>query len=181
MVGLESIIIIFKNGISALLSWIPKIKDIFRNKNISNKALIIVDSDTGYQNYWHVGSQNGKPILQFVCNFMATNITDLPVALANAILKGVKGDQDLAMISVKDVNSQYSGSYEIPPRGQTAVSICFIAHPRKMPISGQPIKLKVGVIDQFGNRYWVKNILFELLIAADIVWTLARSKWVLVK
>lgn len=110
---LGSIIEIIKNGISALLSWIPKIKDIFSNKNIPSKTMVIVDSDTGYQNYWHIGSQNGKPILQFVCNFMVTNITDQPVSLANAILKGVKGERDLAVISVKDLYSRYSGSYPV--------------------------------------------------------------------
>lgn len=116
---LGSVIVIIKNGITALLSWIPKIKNIFKNKNIPSKTIVIVDSDTGYQNYWHIGSQNGKPVLQFVCNFMVTNITDQPVSLANAILKGIKGERDLAVISVKDLQSQYSGSYPIPPRKQT--------------------------------------------------------------
>ncbi len=158
---LGSLVVIIKDGIGALLSWIPKIKDIFRNRNIPSNAIVFVDSDTGNQNYWHVGSQQGKPILQFVSNLMATNITDQPVSLANAILKGVEGKQDLAVISVKDINSQYSGSYPIPPKGQTAVSICFIIHPRKMPKSGVSINLKVGIVDQFGNKYWVKNIIFR--------------------
>ncbi len=158
---LGSIFLIIKNGVGALLSWIPKIKNIFRNKNIPSKAIVIVDSDTGYQNYWHVGSQNGKPILQFVCNFMVTNITEQPVSLANAILKGVKGERDLAVISVKDLNSQYSGSYPIPAKKQTSVSICFIVHPIKIPKKGMSINLKVGIIDQFGNKCWIKNIVFR--------------------
>lgn len=158
---LGSVFVIIKNGVGALLSWIPKIKDIFRNKNIPRKTLVIVDSDTGYQNYWHVGTQNGKPILQFVCNFMVTNITEQPVSLANAILKGVKGERDLAVISVKDIGSQYSGSYPIPPKKQTSVSICFIVHPKKIPNSGASVNLTVGIIDQLGNRYLVKNIVFR--------------------
>jgi len=159
--GLESIILIIKNGIGALLSWIPKIIDIFKNKNLPKTALVIVDSDTGYQNYWHIGSQNDKPILQFVCNFMATNIVDQPVAVANSTLEGIKGAQDLAVISIKDVNSRYWGSYDIPPKARTALSICFIVHPLKMPEKGMPIRLKVVVIDQFGNKYRVKNVIFR--------------------
>lgn len=158
----ESIVLIVKNGISALLSWIPKIRNIFSNKNIPKKTMIIVDCDTGHQNYWHVGSQNGKPILQIVCNFMVTNITDQRVAIANAIIKGIKGNRDSAMISVRDKSSKYSSSYKVSTKEQTTVSIvsiCFIVHPIKMPKNKEPLKLKVGIIDQFGNKYWVKNVL----------------------
>lgn len=104
-----------------------------QNKNIPNETIVIVNSDTGYQNYWHLGSQDGKPILQVVCSFMVSNITNKPISLANAILKGIRGNQDLTTILVKDVNSKYSGSYDIPPKRQTSVSICFIIHPIKMP------------------------------------------------
>lgn len=140
--GIESIILIIKNIIDAVLGWIPKIIGIFKNKNLSNKAIVIVDSDTGYQNYWHVGSQNGRPILQIVCNFMVTNITNQSVAIANASLKGIEGTQDSALISVKDVHSRYSGSYNIPPQARTSLSICFIMHPKKMPEKGVSIRLR---------------------------------------
>jgi hypothetical protein len=43
-VELKSIVVIIKNGIGALLSWIPKIKDTFRNKNIPSKTIVIVDA-----------------------------------------------------------------------------------------------------------------------------------------
>lgn len=62
---------------------------------------------------------------------------------------------------VKDINSRYSGPYPISPKTQTSVSICFIVHPRKIPKNGVPINLKVGIVDQFGNKYWIKNIDFR--------------------
>lgn len=154
----------------AILNWLIKIikapfnsesKKRNLNKNIFNKTITIVNNDTGYQNYWHIGSQSNKPILQIVCNFMVSNIIDQPISLANAILKGIKANQEFVQILVKDVNSKYSGSYAIPPKNQTSVSICFILHPKKFPKNGEQLNLKVGVIDQFGNKYWVNNILFR--------------------
>jgi len=156
MIGTEGIFLIIKNSISALLDWFLKIKDI-----LPKKAIIIVDTDTGHQNFWHVGSQNGKPILQINCNFMVTNITNKPVSLANAILNGIKGEKIQAMILVKDVNSTYSGDYPIPAMGQTSVSICFIVIPKKFPKKNASMSLKIGIIDQFGQKNWIKNIIFR--------------------
>lgn len=108
-----------------------------------------------------LGSQDGKPILQLVCNFMISNIIDKPISLANAKLNGIKGDQTFVTISVKDINSKYSGSYDIPPKQQTSVSICFIMHPKKMPESKESIHLKIEIIDQFGNKHRVKDVIFR--------------------
>jgi len=140
-----------------MLDWVPKLIAILFPK----KAIIIVDTDTGYQNYWHIGSKNGKPILQIVCNFMVTNKTDKPVFLANAILKGVNGERSQIMISVRDVSSKYSGQYPIPSMGQTSVSIYFIIIPKKIPKKGASMRLKIGIIDQFGFKNWIKNINFR--------------------
>lgn len=154
--------------IMAMLGGLWKLVTIFFSEkkktsqnNIPRKTITIVNNDTGYQNYWHIGSQDGKPILQLVCNFMISNITDKPISLANAKLKGIKGDQTFVIISVKDVNSKYSGSYDIPSKQQTSVSICFIMHPKKAPESKESINLKVEIIDQFGNKYQVKDVIFR--------------------
>lgn len=156
----ESIVVLVQNFVTALLSWIPKIKNICKNKNIPSTTIVIADNNMGYQNYWSIGTGHaGKQILQVSCSFMVTNITNRPVALAKAVLKGLKGQQDLAILHVKDINSRYFGSYDIPPMTQTIASIDYIIHPKKMPKKGQKLKLTVGIIDQFGNKHWIKNII----------------------
>lgn len=151
------VLTIFGIILAGLWKWSPRIKSLFA----SRKAIIFVGDEAGYRNFWHMGTQGGKPILQVDCSFMASNITDKPIALAKASLRGIQAEQDFAAISVKDVNSQYSGQYDIPPGRRTTVSICFIMIPSKMPEKGKSIKLHVGIVDQFGKQYWVKNVVFR--------------------
>lgn len=87
----------------------------------------MLNDDTGYTNFWHIGSQQGKPILQVACRFMVTNITDHPVALARVTWRGaIKGSVEYSEVLVKDLHSPYWGSYDIPPRARTGVSVHFI-------------------------------------------------------
>lgn len=161
---LGSIILIVKNAVSAILDWIPKIRAIFTNKNIPSKTIVIVNDDSGYQNFWHIGSTGGnnpKPLLQIGCKFMVTNITDSPVALAQATWKGIKGEAMTTIVSVKDMRSAYWGAYDIPPRARTSVSIDFMIATKEMPAIDKAIKLNIGIIDQFGNKHWVKRVVLR--------------------
>lgn len=148
-------------AIKNILNAVPKLLDFFRNKDVPRKAIVIINSDSGYENFWSIAREQEKAKLQIVCNFMVTNITEHPVALARAFLKGIKGRLDFVDVNVKDVNSRYSGSYSIPPKMQTKVQICFLFNPKKIPERGKSIELKVGVVDQYGNTSYVKNVLFR--------------------
>jgi hypothetical protein len=85
----------------AIWKW-PKIKSIFYG-NIPKKTITLVDNDEA-NSFWHIGSNQGKPILQIAGNFMVTNITDRPIALAKVRLKGIKGVQEYSQIFVKDLS-----------------------------------------------------------------------------
>ncbi len=44
---------------------------------------------------------------------------------------------------------------------KTIASINYIISPQKMPKKGQELKLTIGIIDQFGNKHLIKNIVFR--------------------
>jgi hypothetical protein len=144
--------------LAGLWKWCPRIKNIFEG----NKTITLVNDDTGYTNFWHVGSQAGKPLLQIGCRFMVTNITDHSVALAQATWKGaIRGEIVTSLVSVKDLMSPYFGKYDIPPRARTTVGIDFMILTKKLPKVGRAIKLNIGIIDQFGKKHWIKGVVFR--------------------
>ncbi len=63
-------------------------------------------------------------------------------------------------VSIKHLNSQYWGSYDIPPHARTRVSVDFFIIPMEMPKKGDVITLSIGIIDQFGKKHWIKNVDF---------------------
>jgi hypothetical protein len=135
--------------IGGLWKWYPRIESIFEG----NQTITLVNDDIGYTNFWHVGSRAGKPLLQIGCRFMVTNITDYPVALAQATWRGsIKGEIDTSMVTVKHIRLVYWGAYDIPPKTRTSVGVDFMILPKKMPKFGEVIKLDIGIIDQFGNK-----------------------------
>jgi hypothetical protein len=142
-----------------IFTGIPVIwRSIFGAKTI----VLVNNASSPYENFWHIGSHDGKPVLQIACKFMVTNLTDSPIALAKAIWKGkIKGDVLTMLVHVKDTGSQYWGSYDIPPKARTSVGVDFIILPKKMPKNGEAVTLSIGIIDQFGNKHWVKNVDFR--------------------
>lgn len=152
---ITGVLIIVGIVLTGFWRWGPRIKNAFKGK----QTITLVNDDTGHANFWHIGSQQEKPILQINSRFMVTNITGHSVALANTVFRGaIKGSVEYSNVLVKDPNSRYWGSYDIPPHARTSVSVCFIISTKQMPKKGATIKMSIGIIDQFGNYHWVKNV-----------------------
>jgi hypothetical protein len=137
----------------------PKIKSVFYN-NIPKKTITLVDNEE-HNCFWHTGSYQGKLSLQIAGNFMVTNITDRPVALAKVRLQGIKGRVDSSHLSVKDFSSRFFGQYDIPPQKRTTVAICVFIAPKTQPQSKEPIQLDVIITDQFGNDHCLRKVNFR--------------------
>ena len=104
------------------------------------------------------------PGMQVVADFNVTNTWKKDIRLAGAPLRFrhriffhrlVRGDT-----GVKDLSSQYSGNYRIPPNEMTWVRVHFMYPERKAPEVGDFIA-DVAIIDQFNNHHWVCKLTFK--------------------
>ncbi len=114
--------------------------------------------------WWHIGRMGSLPGMQFCADFNVTNAWDRDIRLAGATLrvrhqifsrKTVQGTAD-----VKDLQSQYSGNYPIPPNEMTWVRAHFMYPEKKPPRVGDLIA-DVAIIDQFNNHHWVRGLRFK--------------------
>ncbi len=151
---------------TGFFKWLwDKIKNFFhRNQEIllkiPSKTIIVLPENTQLQQattWWHLGSNAGKPIMQVVGNFIVTNITKGNILLTGAELKKPK---IRGMVHVKDVNSQFHGSYAIPPGYTTKMSIDFLIEPPTIQMN-KSFFADIAIYDQFGNKHWIKNIEFK--------------------
>ena len=132
-----------------LASLIPWLKHWF------NRPIIVPHQR---QNWWHMGrTGDQKPTMQVVSYWYITNPTDFPIQILNVY---INTPRILGHVSTKDVNSQYHGSYPIPPHTTTDLHANFWIHP---PIrkEGKDLKLDIFFIDQFGQKRKIKNVKIE--------------------
>jgi hypothetical protein len=79
------------------------------------------------QNWWHMGKTGDqKPAMQVVSYWYITNQTDHPIKILNAYIESPKTS---GHVLTKDVNSQYHGSYPVPPQTTTDLHAGFCIHP----------------------------------------------------
>ncbi|MCA8290016.1 hypothetical protein [Burkholderia vietnamiensis] len=114
--------------------------------------------------WWSLGSMGDKPMLQVVGDFNTTNVWTDNVRLAGALIRyrrwGILSRTERGDTMVKDLRSQYSGNYPIPPNHMTHVRVSFhfvLGH--REP--GKRFKADVAIIDQFDNRHWLKGLTFK--------------------
>lgn len=134
------------------------LKKWFKQEGIPKKTIIILNENNDLSNFWHIGSKGDEPILQIAGRFVVTNITDKPVKLVHSIIKGYNS---FGVAHVKDLFSQYWGSYDIPPGKTTRVSIHFLIPPLKRLKKKKPLILNVAIVDQFNNKHWLKRVAFR--------------------
>jgi hypothetical protein len=106
--------------------------------------------------WWHMGRSGDKPAMQISGHFTVTNICKYKILITAAKMRKPKA---LGHALVKDLQSNYYGSYMIPEGGVTGLSFDFwIMPPAKK--EGENLEADVAILDQFGNEHWVKNIEF---------------------
>ncbi|MEQ8964876.1 MAG: hypothetical protein RID91_03555 [Azospirillaceae bacterium] len=107
------------------------------------------------KHWWHMGrTGDQRPAMQVATYWHITNPTDQPIRVLSAFIARPKTD---GMVLVKDVNSNYFGSYSIPPGCTTELNADFWIVP---PITkeGRHIVVDVVFIDQFNQRRKVKAV-----------------------
>lgn len=95
-----------------------------------------------------------RPAMQVATYWNITNPTDKPIRILKTFVVRPRTD---GMVSVKDSNSNYFGSYAVPPGGTTELHAYFWINP---PIrkEGKTISLDIVFIDQFGQKRKVKSV-----------------------
>jgi len=130
---------------SALIPWI---------RHWLNRPIIVRHQR---QNWWHMGrSGDQKPAMQVVSYWYITNQADRPLKMLNVYI--VK-PRIYGHVLTKDVNSEYHGSYPVPPHSTTDLHADFWIDP---PIrkEGKDLKLDIVFVDQYGQKRKIKNVEF---------------------
>ncbi|MCU7795633.1 MAG: hypothetical protein KZQ75_00740 [Candidatus Thiodiazotropha sp. (ex Myrtea spinifera)] len=106
------------------------------------------------QNWWHMGKTGDqKPGMQIVTYWYVTNTTDKPVNILNAY---IKKPLTQGLVLIKDVHSDYHGSYPIPPNTTTDLQADFWIAP---PIGkeGKDLTVDIIFVDQYGQKRKLKH------------------------
>lgn len=109
-------------------------------------------------NWWHMGrTGEGKPTMQIVSYWYVTNNTDEPVRILNTYLKW---PMTQGHVLVKDVHSNFHGSFPIPPHTTTELHADFWVEP---PVRGEGRDFVTDVvfIDQHGCQRKKRKVRFR--------------------
>ena len=108
-------------------------------------------------NWWHMGKTGDQqPSMQIVSYWYVTNTTDKPLNILNAY---IKKPLTQGHVMIKDVRSDYHGSYPIPPNATTDLHADFWITP---PIckEGKSLIVDIVFVDQYGQKRILKNTTF---------------------
>lgn len=136
-----------KDGkISALIPWL---------RNWLNRPVVVRHQR---DNWWHMGrTDDQKPSMQVVSYWYITNQTSRPLKILNAYVARPKV---YGHVMTKDVNSQYHGSYPVPPHSTTDLHADFWINPPIRRI-GKDLNLDIVFVDQYGQKRKIRNVKFQ--------------------
>ena len=158
LIGIASIIGIITGFFKKFWKWIRKIFiSSSATFDIPKKTIIIVPQAHRKSTWWHMGRSGDKPAMQISGDFTVTNITKSNILLTVAKMKKPKA---LGHVMVKDLNSQYHGSYYIPSGATTKLTFDFWIIPPIKEVK-QNFTADIAIVDQFGNEHWIKKVEFK--------------------
>ena len=134
------------------------------------KRPLMVVERTGNRRWTLNLQHDGSFTSQFSLDVNVTNVTDSPIRIVATRLIRPNPKQDLinavAMIDADDrhPNDPYD---VVPPHVPARVNLFFLVH-RKLAPQGETLRITVGLTDQFGYEYRVKNISIRSPQARDI-------------
>ena len=110
-----------------------------------------------HERWWHMGKSHDKPAMQIVTSLHVTNITDKPVQIVSTIIKPTN---TTGFVMVRHPKDDIYGDYPILPDSTSMAHVHFWIQP---PIkrSAENFKGTVILIDQYGNKHKIKNIVFQ--------------------
>lgn len=158
--ALSSLVIIV-TGLAAFTktgrSWVKRIVGWLAEKarpTVPSQTLRVVPSS--FKRWWHMGKTNDKPAMQVVTSLYVTNVTDKPVHILSTIIKPTN---TLGNVHVRHPQNNVYGEYPVLPGATSIADVHYWIQP---PIKkeGADLKATVFLVDQYGNKHKVKNILF---------------------
>lgn len=127
------------------------------NLPIPRRSLIVLPPTGHESGEWSTGTRRGTPATVLRFEFQATNVSRYDILIAGAKLKR---PARFAGVFVKDTSSEYYGGYAIPPGQTTRGSAHFWVEPAFLD-PGEEHRTDVALIDQFGNRHWIRRVRFK--------------------
>lgn len=129
-----------------------------RNDTLPKQTLKLVLQPHGA--WWHMGAAGaeGKPAMQIVCDWHATNITSEKIIVTTAFIKRPR--TEVAIPLVRHPHENIFGNYPIMPNSTSDLSLDFWI---QAPVckEGMPFKAMILVKDQFDNEHKIKDVVFE--------------------
>ena len=115
------------------------------------------------ENRWNLGKINRQPAMQINGHLYVTNIYNNNVRILSVqIINPRKARKNCVRNNVltRHYKNDIYGSYELLPNITSELSIDFWIQP---PIINEDkdLKLTIALVDQFGNKHKIKNLLFE--------------------
>ncbi|MBF6987270.1 hypothetical protein [Cupriavidus sp. IK-TO18] len=111
--------------------------------------------------WWHMGSMSGAPAMQIVAHLSATNVSQYDVLLVAAQLRhGRLLRKTVSGAAATQAHDRVMyGRFSIPVRHISEVSCDFWIQP-PCRVKTKPFRADIALIDQFGNKHWVKGVTF---------------------
>ena len=132
---------------------------VHRKNEDARRALRFVPLD--HQRWWHLAKQQDDSFAsQISLHIEAANVTDRPVRIVKVRLIRPKAKSELlhALLTLPMAGSPYhSHKHPVPPHGSVTASMHIMAR-GALAQQGKPLRVTLGLIDQFGEEYRLKGI-----------------------
>ncbi len=157
VIGLLTILSTIFGWFGKVLRWVSSA---FKSKppvgiiDVPKKTMVLIPESRQNALWWHMGSKVDQPIMQIVGDLTVTNISKYGVFIAGAKLRKPK---TVGHASVRGQNSNM-----IPQGGVSGLRFLFFVQPPRCE-KGETFRADVAIIDQFGNKHWLKRLEFPYI------------------
>ena len=123
------------------------------------RSLQLVPLD--HQRWWHLAKQqDGSFISQISLNCQVTNLTGRPVQIVKTrIIRPKSKAQSFVTLPIQG-SPYHSPTHPVLGHDTVEASVNVMAH-RLLGRQGKPIRVTLGLTDQFGEEYRLKNLIIE--------------------
>ncbi len=129
----------------------------YRNRRASMRVLRFVPLNR--QSWWHLAKQQDDSFVsQIRLDIQASNISDRPMQIVKVRLVRPRAEviQEDALLPMEG-SPYHSHRHAVPPHGTVAAGVHIMAR-GSLAAQGKGIRITVGLTDQIGEEYKIKNL-----------------------